>query len=438
MNKIKKHLFSPTPSVVKRSTVAMLCLMLTGLFLIAGCKKDDPKTSGSGEEPEYPINIPFTEYELAETCQWTNLAYDDTVIIINSEEELQQYVACTGNGYPEIDFVKHTLLLASGRTNSGISEITVKDLQQLAANEYELNIELNSNYLLVLVVEEWSVALIVDKLIEKSVVELQVITQMEEPEYPINILFEEYVLPETFHWENLAYDDKVIIINNDEQLSQYVAHTSSYYPVIDFAEHTLLLASGKADFWITKTMINNLQQLSALEYELDMDIFLDEINDIDTWDIALIVDKINEESTAELNITSLFLPQEPCHCIMDTLKGEWSWYQTYTAKHGLIENEYKSIIKILSQNEDATVNYKVIVEDTLFHKGSFQIQDSQWVWWTGRVASIKLPHWTLSLLVDEYWLLYFGDIQTGIPSENTLCLFSGAADADRYYYQKIK
>ena len=42
MNKMKKNLFSPTPSVVKRGTVAMLCLMLAGLFLAAGCKKDNP------------------------------------------------------------------------------------------------------------------------------------------------------------------------------------------------------------------------------------------------------------------------------------------------------------------------------------------------------------------------------------------------------------
>ena len=55
MKKKKKNLFSPTPSVVKRGTVAMLCLMLTGLFLVAGCKKDDKKTSGGGEDFFAPI-----------------------------------------------------------------------------------------------------------------------------------------------------------------------------------------------------------------------------------------------------------------------------------------------------------------------------------------------------------------------------------------------
>jgi len=167
MTKINKNPFSPTQSVVKRGTVAMLCVILSGLFLVAGCKKD-PVTSGGGdpgggEEPEYPIEIAFEEYSL-ETCQWTNLAYDDKVMLINSDEELERYIACTGDSYPAVDFSEYTLLLASGKTNGIVSDVAVKDLQQLSASEYELNIEITQSVFAI--VEEWTVALIVEKVNE--------------------------------------------------------------------------------------------------------------------------------------------------------------------------------------------------------------------------------------------------------------------------------
>jgi hypothetical protein len=166
------------PRALKKGTVAMLCMILTGLFLFVGCKKDGKKDDPP-PEPEYPINISFTEYSLAENCQWTNLAYDNTVIIINSDEILKQYVACTGGGYPEIDFSENSLLLASGATSSNISKITVNNLQQLSRNEYELNMEIllgNAT-----VVEEWTVALIVEKVSEESHIKLNV----NEPEYSV-------------------------------------------------------------------------------------------------------------------------------------------------------------------------------------------------------------------------------------------------------------
>jgi hypothetical protein len=41
-------------------------------------------------EPEYPINVPFTIYSLEGTsCKWINLNYDETVIVINSNEKLK-------------------------------------------------------------------------------------------------------------------------------------------------------------------------------------------------------------------------------------------------------------------------------------------------------------------------------------------------------------
>ncbi|MCL2436081.1 MAG: hypothetical protein FWD09_08125 [Lentimicrobiaceae bacterium] len=142
-------------------------LALTGIA--SSCNPDCPPDCPD----EYPKNISFTEYSLLETsCQWQNLPYDEKVIMINSSEELEKYIICTSSK-PVIDFSKHTLLLTSGNSNSGIAEITAKNLQQLP-NTYKLNIEITLNS--VIVTEQWSIALMVEKLNEKSSVKLNVKT----------------------------------------------------------------------------------------------------------------------------------------------------------------------------------------------------------------------------------------------------------------------
>jgi len=45
MNLSMKHLFSP-PSVLKKSIVAILCMIMIGLFFVVGCKKDKSATAG--------------------------------------------------------------------------------------------------------------------------------------------------------------------------------------------------------------------------------------------------------------------------------------------------------------------------------------------------------------------------------------------------------
>ena len=125
----------------------------------------------------------------------------------------------------------------------------------------------------------------------------------------------------------------------------------------------------------------------------------------------------------------------PCHCIMDTLKGEWSWIKKYGGFHGnTTDNDFKSIVKILSQNDDASVNYEVFVEDTLFYKGTFQMQVDSW---NKITTNIKLPHWGHPLIED--WIIYLGDMLSMIPSENTLCFrLDGITDDYIYYYRKMK
>ena len=44
----KKNFFQTMPSVVKRSTAAMLCMLVIGLFVAYGCVK--PESGGGGNE----------------------------------------------------------------------------------------------------------------------------------------------------------------------------------------------------------------------------------------------------------------------------------------------------------------------------------------------------------------------------------------------------
>ena len=126
----------------------------------------------------YPIEIPFAEYSLTGTsCQWANInygnySYDAHVIAINSSEELEEYINCSNGNYPEIDFSKQTLLLASGLTPNGIIEINNR-LLQLSNNKYQLEIKIHLEPRDA--IGRWVMALVVNKLSEESDIELKII-----------------------------------------------------------------------------------------------------------------------------------------------------------------------------------------------------------------------------------------------------------------------
>ena len=178
MKQIKTKPFSATRSVVQRGTVAILCTILSCMIFTVGCKKDNSNTV---KEPEYPIEIPFTEYTLSKTCQWKNLNYDNSVIIINNDEELQQHITSIDGIYPEIDFSEHTLLVTSGKTDNSISEISIINLLHLSEKEYELSVEINLK--MVEVVKEWKVAILAKKVSEESKVSLKI--SLNEPEFTL-------------------------------------------------------------------------------------------------------------------------------------------------------------------------------------------------------------------------------------------------------------
>jgi len=171
MKEIDKNLFSATRSVVQRGTVAILSTFIFGLFLIAGCKKDKPNGI---KEPEYPRDILFTEYTLPITCQWTNLNYDNTVIIINNEEELSKYVTCADGNYPKIDFTKNTLLVANLKTDYQILGTSIRYLRQISEIVFELDI--NISLKIHAIHTELEEAILCEKLMGESIINLEITT----------------------------------------------------------------------------------------------------------------------------------------------------------------------------------------------------------------------------------------------------------------------
>jgi hypothetical protein len=126
----------------------------------------------------YPKEVLFEEYSLEGTsCRWTNLNYDKSLIVINSNEELGNFINCTDGSYPEIDFTKQTLLLMSGGTSMGIEAIE-KRLQQISDSAYKLDIEILLND--ATVAPKWVIALVINKINKDSNIEVDVTINIEE------------------------------------------------------------------------------------------------------------------------------------------------------------------------------------------------------------------------------------------------------------------
>jgi len=124
-------------------------LKLTAFLLFLGVSFSSCDDDSKGGEI-FPRNVPFTEYSLTGTsCRWidtfssTHLSvpfYPAIVIIINSNDELENYISCSEGDYPEIDFSKWTLLVVkTSDYNINIdSQVNKIIFQQSSSNEYLL------------------------------------------------------------------------------------------------------------------------------------------------------------------------------------------------------------------------------------------------------------------------------------------------------------
>jgi hypothetical protein len=153
-----------------------IILKLMALFIVACVSLSCDSSKDISEDGEFtePVEISFTEYSLVGTlCQWTNLAYDGKIIIINSNKELEKYVECSNSSYPAIDFSKYTLLLVGGGVAGGIGTLSKKVL--LSSNKLILEIEIIFNDAAI-AGENWILALLTEKIDTDIKMELNVKT----------------------------------------------------------------------------------------------------------------------------------------------------------------------------------------------------------------------------------------------------------------------
>ena len=116
---------------------------------------------------DYPKNVYFSDSTFVNTsCSWKNLSYKDEVIIINSSEELKNYITCS-----DIDFAKYTLLVASGACTSGIQNIT-KKLINTEENKYSFDIDITLNE--TAVAPKWVETILIPKISQNAVIYLTV------------------------------------------------------------------------------------------------------------------------------------------------------------------------------------------------------------------------------------------------------------------------
>ena len=126
------------------------------------------------------------------------------------------------------------------------------------------------------------------------------------PNFPKEISFTEFSLIETacewkIPWELLDDNsEKVIIINSQQELRNFIVCDN--YPVIDFSTHSLLLVYGLFRNDIINASAVQLQQISANDYLLNIDIIFGFNRSADNWITALLVPKISNEANIVLDV----------------------------------------------------------------------------------------------------------------------------------------
>ena len=255
-------------------------------------------------EIEYPIEIPFEEYSLEGTsCQWDEYLYypinNGDVFISNSNEELDKFcIRCDEGTYPEIDFTQYSLLLVTGKTNYSISGMTINGLQLLMPNQYALSIEFTLKD--ILVSEKWLVALVVPKMNQTSNVVLN-LTHIGG-NYPVEIPCEEFSLEGSSCLWKYFTDHIALLINNSEDLEEYINCPVGNYPVIDFDNYSLIVARGlfpSSPIWITNVF---LFKYDPVEYVYRVELMVGYAGTPGSWLSAILIPKIADDAVISLEI----------------------------------------------------------------------------------------------------------------------------------------
>jgi len=261
----------------------------TGNVLEVNTKND----AGPDDWEDWRSVLWYAEYSLSETfCVWTNPNHPNyyELIVINSNEELKQYISCAEGNYPEIDFSRHTLLLTFGWDTYPVGSIS-ENLQQLSPNNYQLNIKLtiyDDPIYLYSRVESYQSAIVTTKLSAESNVALNITTTFSSC-YLINLS------PES--------DDILIVINSNEELENYIeCATHNDFPNIDFENHTLLLAAGTYSHYISKYIDKQLTKTGDKDYILNIYISWSMLPSESPWIIKSLIAKLPEDVVVSLKV----------------------------------------------------------------------------------------------------------------------------------------
>ena len=122
---------------------------------------------------DYPIEIPLERYFLAGgvSCQWID-DDEEKILIINSDEELENYINCSDGNYQKIDFSEYTLLLTFGLSPHSHPMLSKFELFKNNIREYTLNLLIDTGPLTV--TTPWVFAFIAPKIFAEELVVLHV------------------------------------------------------------------------------------------------------------------------------------------------------------------------------------------------------------------------------------------------------------------------
>jgi hypothetical protein len=108
-------------------------ILLVGIIVVSGCNEETPAIT--------PQDIDIVDTTKAVLFKEVLPISADTVIIVNSDDDLKSYCDKT----PSFDFIKGSLLFTSGHTASSIFKISVKLTKQDNTN-YKCLVDVQEDY----------------------------------------------------------------------------------------------------------------------------------------------------------------------------------------------------------------------------------------------------------------------------------------------------
>ena len=108
-------------------------ILLAGIIVVSGCNEETPATT--------PQDIDIVDTTKAVLFKEVLPISVDTVIIVNSDDDLKPYCDKT----PSFDFTKGSVLFTSGYTGSGVFKVSVK-LTKQDNTHYKCLVDVQQDY----------------------------------------------------------------------------------------------------------------------------------------------------------------------------------------------------------------------------------------------------------------------------------------------------